>query len=413
MPNKRFHVILSIIVTIGLVGAFFYQKYTYQDQSAAFEKTIQKKGTKKYGVAAGHPEAVRIGMEVLEQGGNAVDAAIAVSYALGVVELYGSGIGGGGTMLVYPSNKKHKPAILDYREHAPFTGEIPENSVGIPGFVKGMEMAHKKYGKLPLKQLIQPSIDLAEKGFEVSSQLTYRLQGAQARMPVAQIPHLYPGGRPIAPKQLLQQKQLAETLKLIRDGGAQAFYSGALAKKIEQQTKGVKLTDLQKYQPTEKEPFVHKYKDYKIYTPGPPSGGIMLFQSLRMTEDLKIHTVKDMSADFIHLMGEVNKRANSSRIKYLGDPNFVNVPVKDMTTDGYIQRLSSSINRTQISEKYKVETDTIADKEDHDNTTHLVVVDQEGTVVSATNTLSNFFGSGIYVDGLFLNNQLANFSTNK
>ncbi|MFC7439706.1 gamma-glutamyltransferase [Laceyella putida] len=408
MSNKTMHILLSILVVVGMIFAFSYKENEYDPQ--VFEKTIRTKKNYKYGVAAAHPEAVNVGMKVLEQGGNAVDAAIAVGYALGVVEPFGSGIGGGGTMLIHPYSKKQKPIVIDYRETAPYTGLIPANGVGVPGFVKGMELAHKEYGTIPLKQLIQPSVELAEKGFEVTPLLSGRLRDAQFRMNAKQMPHFYPGGKPIQAKKLLQQKQLATTLKAIQTNGSNAFYNGIIAKDIEKASHGVKMSDLKRYQATKKEPLKVKYNDFEMVTTPPPSGGLMLAESLFIADQVDVEKTKDLSADFIHLLGEAEKRVQGARIKNIGDPNFVNVPVEDMSTKDYTKKLSADISREQISLQYKQVVDSLADKEDHDNTTHFVVVDKSGMMVSVTNTLSNFFGSGIYVDGFFLNNQLKNFS---
>ncbi|SFI61244.1 gamma-glutamyltransferase [Thermoflavimicrobium dichotomicum] len=407
MPHKRLNIILSIIIVIGMIGVYIYKQQS--EPGGYFNKLLAKE--QKYAVSTAHPEASRVGMQILEQGGTAVDAAIAISYALGVVEPFGSGIGGGGTMLVYPKGKD--PVVFDYRETAPFTGTIPTTNVGVPGFVKGMEMAHKKFGKLPMDKLIQPSIDLAEKGVAASDELHNRLKFAQYRIDWRSIPHLYPGGKPIEPRKLVVQKDLANTLKQIRDKGSQAFYSGPLAEKIALQSKGLQVSDLQKYQPEEKKPLIKKYRDYEMISTAPPSGGVMLYQSLVMADQIKAQSEKDLSAEFIHLLAEVNKRVTASKRENIGDPKFTKVPTEDITSASYIKKLATDIQRDKISTGYKEVVDTIADKENHDNTTHFVVIDKEGNVVSTTNTLSNFFGSGIYVDGFFLNNQLANFSESK
>lgn len=411
MSNKKLHIILVVIVLIGTVFAYIYKGNEYD--SKAFEQTVAKKEKHKYGVAAAHPEAVQAGMQILEQGGNAVDAAIAVSYVLGVVEPYGSGIGGGGTMLIDLYSKKEKPVVIDYRETAPYSGIIPDNGIGIPGFVKGMEAAHKKYGKLPMSKLIQPAIELSEQGFEVTNILSGRLRSAQYRLPVDKLEHMFPNGEPISSQSLLVQKDLANTLKAIQKDGSKAFYQGLIARDIENISQGVKVSDLKQYEPLVKEPLIIKYNDYEMVTPSPPTGGVMLAESLRMADQLDVEKTKDLSADQIHLLGEVNKRVNYARRQNVGDPRFVNVPVKDMLAMDYIEQLSQDVNKQHISLKYNSIADSLADKEDHDNTTHFVIVDKDGNMVSATNTLSNFFGSGIYVDGFFLNNQLKNFSINK
>jgi len=330
-----------------------------------------------------------------------------------VVEPFGSGIGGGGTMLIHPYSKKKDPVVVDYRETAPYSGIISQNGIGVPGFVKGMELAHSKYGSMPMSKLIQPSIELAEKGFEVTPLLHGRLRDAQYRMNVSKMPHFYPGGRPIEPKRLLQQKQLANTLRAIQKSGSKAFYSGIIAKDIELNSSGVKMSDLNKYQAAVKTPLKVKYDGFQMVSSPAPGGGIMLAESLMLADVLQVEKAKDMSADFIHLLSETQKRVNFARMKNVGDPQFVNVPVQDMLSKEYAQNLARDVNRNRISDKYKTVVETMADQEDHDNTTHIVVVDKDGNMVSVTNTLSNFFGSGVYVDGFFLNNQLKNFSVFK
>lgn len=408
MSNKTLHIILTVFVVAGMIFVYVFDGHKYD--SAAFERTIPEHTDYKYGVAAAHPEAVRVGMKILEEGGNAVDAAIAVSYALGVVEPFGSGIGGGGTMLIYPYSKKYEPTIIEYHSVAPYSGVIPQNGIGVPGFVKGMELAHSKHGSMPMEKLIQPAIDLAENGFEVTPLLHGRLRDAQYRMPVNELPHFYPNGKPIEPKRLLQQKELANTLRAIQSSGSKAFYSGIIAKDIEMKSNGIKMSDLSQYQASEKEPLRVKFGNYTMVTSPPPGGGLMLAQSLLLADELNIEKTEDMSADFIHLLAETQKRVNYSRMKNVGDPKFVNVPVKEMLSDEYIKSLAKDISSDRISQQYKTVVDTLADQEDHDNTTHIVVVDKSGNMVSVTNTLSNFFGSGVYVDGFFLNNQLKNFS---
>ncbi|MFL1616459.1 gamma-glutamyltransferase, partial [Acinetobacter baumannii] len=185
-----------------------------------------------YGVSSSNPVAVEVGMDVLEEGGNAVDAAIAVSYALGVVEPYGSGIGGGGGMLILPGNQSEKPTFFDYRETSPLSNKGSEKEIGVPGFVKGMETINEKYGSKKMDQLIDPAIKLANDGFPVGQQLSERLKGAQYRLSEDEIPNFFPGNKPIEEGEKLKQPELAETLELIKKKGSDVFYNGKLAEKI-------------------------------------------------------------------------------------------------------------------------------------------------------------------------------------
>ncbi len=415
MPNRRLHITLTVLVVLAVVGVVGYQSYSKSGGSIESITSIFTQHEEKidipYAVSTAHPKATEVGMEILEKGGNAIDAAIAISYALGVVEPHGSGIGGGGTMLIYPSDKKKEPEVIDYREVAPQTEQIP--STGVPGFIKGMELAHQKYGKLPMKDLIQPSIDLAAEGVRTSRELSTRLHYAQYRLNWQSLPHLFPDGNAIQTDKLLKQTDLAKTLTKIRDKGSDAFYSGALAEKIVKASKGLQLSDLKNYTATSYKPLIEKYKDYEMVFTEPPGGGLMLYQTLVMADYVDVSSHKDLSADFIHKLGEVSKRVSDSKKKFVGDPKFVDVPLNKLKSSSYLKELASDIKTDKISKKYKDVFDTVADEEGHENTTHFVVIDKEGTVVSVTNTLSNFFGTGAYVDGFFLNSQLDNFSKSK
>nr|WP_249306070.1 gamma-glutamyltransferase [Lederbergia citrea] len=360
-----------------------------------------------YGVSSSHPLAVKVGMDILEKGGNAVDAAIAVSYALGVVEPYGSGIGGGGEMLILPASGK-KPILYEYREKVPMSGEIPQGYVGIPGFVKGMEVIHADLGTVKMADLIQPSIHLAEKGFTVNRHLTERLEGASGRMPVNSLPHLYPNGEAIKPNEILKQTDLAEALKILKKSGSNSFYDGRLAQKLLQAVKPFTPSDLENYSIVKSKPVYGKFKDFEVISASAPLSGATLIQSLQMSEVLNLASLEVNSADYIHLLGEISKRAYFDRLKNIADPSFFQ-PTENLTSKEYTKNLVKDISLNKLSENYRI-NDSVADEKDYDNTTHFVVVDKQGMVVSTTNTLGNFFGSGKYVGGFFLNNQLSNFS---
>nr|WP_233711337.1 gamma-glutamyltransferase [Lederbergia citrisecunda] len=360
-----------------------------------------------YGVSSSHPLAVKVGMDILENGGNAVDAAIAVSYALGVVEPYGSGIGGGGEMLILPASGK-KPILYEYREKVPMSGTIPNGYVGIPGFVKGMEVIHDDLGSVKMADLIQPSIHLAEKGFKVNRHLTERLEGASSRMPINNLTHLFPNGEAIKPNEVLKQTDLAEALKILKKNGAESFYKGKLAKKLLQAVQPFTAYDLESYSIAISRPAIGKFKDFDVISAPAPLSGATLIQSLQMTEMLNLASLEVNSADYIHLLGEISKRAYFDRLKNIADPSYFQPP-ENLTSKEYTKNLVKDISLDKLSENYRI-NDSVADEEDYDNTTHFVVIDKQGMVVSTTNTLGNFFGSGKYVGGFFLNNQLSNFS---
>lgn len=397
MNKKLIYVALSVSLLGGMVYAMVYKnkKVDVDLENAS--------GKYSYGVSADHPEAVRVGMEILEMGGNAVDAAIAVGYALGVVEPFGSGIGGGGLMVVHPNQQKKSPTVFDYKETAPIAGSISSKGIGVPGFVRGMELAHKEFGRISMHKLIQPSIKLCEEGFEARDLLTRRLADASYRLQSSQMPHLFPNGKPIQPKERLIQQELASTLKKIQEGGSDAFYEGMISQDVAKASRGLQVRDIAQYNAIETKPIKTKIGNYEMITVAPPGGGPMLMQFLLMAEALQ---KKDpMSSESIQTMGAIQGQVDELRKKYIGDPRFVNVPVGYITSKKF---LAPYIQNVESGYFYMKERDFEEDSDD--NTTHFVVVDKHGMMVSCTNTLSNFFGSGVFVDGFFLNNKLTAFS---
>jgi gamma-glutamyltranspeptidase / glutathione hydrolase len=412
MKQNRFYGL--IIVVFFIIGAFaVFQQMDSKSGSkqskekSEFESTTKITEDSGYGVSSSNPIAVQVGMEVLENGGNAVDAAIAVSYSLGVVEPYGSGIGGGGGMLILPGDPEKEPTFFDYRETSPASDDS-RGRVGVPGFVKGMEVIHNQYGQKEIADLIEPSIELADEGFEVGRPLSERLAGAAYRMPVNDLPNFYPGGSAIQEGEELKQPELAETLQLIQQEGSDAFYQGQIAKKIASEVPGIKGTDLKSYEVEEREPVYGEFSGYEVISAPPPFSGITLIQSLQMAEMLNIGKTAKNVTDFTHLVGEISKRANSDRLKNIGDPAFTKVNNDELTEKKYSEKLSQDISLEELSDEYQLEGEDA--EEEHISTTHFVVTDKEGTVVSVTNTLSNFFGTGKNVDGFFLNNNLENFN---
>jgi gamma-glutamyltranspeptidase/glutathione hydrolase len=412
MKVKTLNILLTIIVVAGMTGVYLYEGLVKPATSAQDlkEYTIEG-GNPGYSVASAHPIATNVGMDILAQGGNAVDAAVAISYALGVVEPHGSGIGGGGTMVVHPGSGQ-EPVIYDYRDIAPYNGMMSPLGIGIPGFVKGMEAVHADYGSMDMKELIEPSIQIATEGHELTFIDESRIERSAFRMPLNELPHMYPDGVGLQRGEVLVQNELAQTLEMIQEQGSAAVYEGPIAQEIVQKVPQITLNDLKRYEVLKKPALKGEFNGYNIYTTGAPSGGIMLIQMLQMAEALKVEATKEKPADFIHLTGEVYKRSYRDRLRKIGDPAFVEVPEAELVSKEYSLQLASDINMSQLSDDYKDELDSEADLEDHDNTTHIVVIDRDGMMVSATNTVSGYFGSGVYVKGFFMNNQLKNFSIN-
>ncbi|MED4013616.1 gamma-glutamyltransferase [Priestia aryabhattai] len=408
-----------IFLAVLLVGGYaIVQQFNSETDNKLYKKINKFESSKEinhssggYGVSSSNPVAVEVGMDVLEEGGNAVDAAIAVSYALGVVESYGSGIGGGGGMLIVPGNQSDKPTFFDYRETSPSSNSRSEEGIGVPGFVKGMETIHEKYGSKKMAQLIDPAIKLASDGFPVGQQLSERLKGAQYRLSEDEIPNFFPGNKPIEEGEKLKQPELAETLELIKKKGSEVFYNGKLAEKIAEEVPGIQKTDLEKYSVEEREPVHGEFAGYDVISAPPPFAGITLIQSLQMAEMLNIQKTEQDTALFTHVTSEITNRANSDRVAHIGDPAFSDIDDQALTTKEYSRQLAQDLSLNKLSDKYKLKGDDL--EEEHISTTHFVVTDKEGTVVSVTNTLSNFFGSGENVEGFFLNNNLNNFNNTK
>lgn len=408
-----------IFLAVLLVGGYAIVQQFNSETDNKFYKKINKFESSReinhssggYGVSSSNPIAVEVGMDVLEEGGNAVDAAVAVSYALGVVEPYGSGIGGGGGMLILPGDQSDKPTFFDYRETSPTSSEDSEEGIGVPGFVKGMETVHEKYGSKKMDELIEPAIKLADDGFPVGQQLAERLKGAQYRLSEDEIPNFFPGNQPIEEGEKLKQPELGETLELIKQKGSDVFYNGKLAEEIADEVPGIQKSDLEEYSVEEREPVQGEFAGYDVISAPPPFSGITLIQSLQMAEMLHIEKTEEDTALFTHVTSEITNRANSDRVKHIGDPAFSEIDEKELTDKEYSRELAQDISLNELSEKYQLKGKDL--EEEHISTTHFVVTDKDGTVVSVTNTLSNFFGSGENVEGFFLNNNLNNFNNIK
>ncbi|WP_152658466.1 gamma-glutamyltransferase family protein [Oceanobacillus sp. CFH 90083] len=412
MGNKKFITILTIIVAAGLVFVYtqqgmFEEEITTTDYGVEQSETVNT--SEGYGVSASHPLAVEAGMNVLEAGGNAADAAVVVTYVLGVVEPYGSGIGGGGEMLIYPHNAD-EPTVYEYRETAPESGAEPE-TFAIPGLVKGMEKLNHDLGSMEMEELIQPAIDYAEEGFEVDNHLVNRLSKGSYRMDVAELEEFFPNGEILEINDILKQPKLADTLRLIQEGGADAFYNGPIADQILEHEDTLVAEDLSSYTAKTTDAAHGTFAGYDVYSAPPPLAGVTLIQSLQMAEQLNIASTENNQRDYIHLIGEISKRSYDDRVENVGDRFFTDtIPTNELTSADYTKQMADTISLDELSEDYEV-NDSISDEEDHDNTTHFVIIDQDGTMVSATHTLGNFFGSGDNVAGFFMNNQMENFST--
>lgn len=418
MSNKRLISILTIFVVVGVIFIYAKQGTFLSSDGPDYgveESTESIKTDTGYGVSASHPLAVEAGMEVLENGGNAADAAVAVSYMLGVVEPYGSGIGGGGVALI-DEGKDDIPLVYQYREEAPKSGTTPETfpeTFAIPGFVKGMEKMNSDLGTRPMSELIEPAIQVAEEGFPINNYLAKRFEKGSSRMNVPEMPEYFPDNHLLEAHDELIQLELARTLKSIQKDGSKAFYEGEIANDIVDHVEKIELSDLDNFEVEITEPVHGEFAGYDVYSAPPPLAGVTLIQMLQMAEASSIESI-DNPADYIHLSGEITKRAYHDRLESVGDPNHefsLDLNTKKTTSIDYSKQLIENFDNDKISDSDTYEiNDSISDEEDHDNTTHFVIIDENDMMVSATHTLGNFFGSGDFVAGFFLNNQIDNYS---
>ena len=388
---------------------------------------------KKGVVVTAHPEASKVGLGILKKGGNAVDAAVAVQFALAVVYPNAGNIGGGGFM-VY-RDYKGNTNTLDFREKAPLNSfrdmyldeagnPIEEKSIyghlasGVPGSVDGMVKAHLKYGKLKWQEVLQPALDLAKNGFSVTDKQAKELNG-QKNIFVKHNPEgtaLVKDTKWVA-GDLLIQTELANTLDLIKIKGRAGFYEGEVADLIAdymQKNNGlITKADLKNYKPVWREPVRGNYKEYEIVTmPPPSSGGIHVIQMLNILEHYNLPEMGHNSPTYVALLAEVMKYAYADRSKYLGDPDFFEVPVAELISKGYAKEIKSRINLNEITSSDKILPGDAMPHESMD-TTHFSVADKYGNVTSNTYTLNSGFGSGIVVDGtgVLMNNEMDDFAS--
>ncbi len=414
----------------SLLLLFFYS-LSLNAQVNPYQYSIQKKVECTNGaVVCAHPLAAKVGLNILKKDGNAFDAAIATQLALAVVYPGAGNIGGGGFMLAYTQNKK--AIALDYREKAPAAAgrdmyidangnaqtTLSQNghlAAGVPGTIAGLFSAHK-YAKLPFKMLIQPAIDLAEKGFVITEAEARNLNaslGAFVQYNTKPNAFLKYGGWKAG--DTLIQKDLANTLKRIRDYGQKGFYEGVTAQLITAEMKRgnglITLNDLKNYKTAVREAITSDYKGYTIIgMPLVSSGGILIQQMMGMIETRNVAQYGFQSWQAVQMMVEIERRAFADRAEFLGDKDFVKVPVKKLTSPAYLQERMSDYDMNKAGSS-KVTTHGNANPESEE-TTHLSVYDKDGNAVSVTTTLNGNYGSHTVVGGagFLLNNEMDDFS---
>lgn len=398
-------------------------------------------------VTTAHPLASQIGAEVLKNGGNAIDAAVAIQFALNVTEPMMSGIGGGGFLMYYDA-ETDETLILNSRERAP-AGATPDmflndngeptpfaeratggKAVGVPGTLKGLENALEKWGTMSMEELIDPAIQLAENGFPIDSVLAAAIEDNKAMLYRTAAGDVFiPDGQPLREGELLIQKDLAKAFELIKTEGTDAFYKGEIAEAIAgvvQQYGGSMTTDdLAAYDVTLDKPIWGEYKGYQIASmPPPSSGGVFLLQMLGILDGVDLSQYDVKSWEKYHLLAEAMHLAYADRAAYAGDPEFIDVPLEGLLNPDYIQErlnlisLDSMIENPTAGDPWAYEStaqeSVIVEQPDDKNpgeTTHFSVADQWGNVVSYTTTIEQLFGTGIMVPGygIMLNNELTDF----
>lgn len=383
-------------------------------------------------VVAPHPLASQVGVEVLRKGGNAIDAAVAVQFAMAVVYPRAGNLGGGGFMVIRMNDGQTD--ALDYREKAPLAAhrdmyldslgnpilrlsQDGHLAAGVPGTVAGLLEAHRKYGRLPLRQLIDPAIKLAVQGFPISESEAARLNSTQEAFknlntrPNAFLKPRWQAG------DLLVQKDLAATLIRIRQKGAAGFYEGKTAQLIVQEMQRgngiITLEDLKTYRPAWRTPLIGHYKGYRVISmPPSSSGGVALLQMLQMVEPFNLRQYGFHSAKAVHIMAEAERRAYADRAEFLGDADFYKVPMDSLLNPAYLKRRMADFQPDKASASILVGAGKFQLSKESFETEHTSIVDTQGNAVSVTTTLNSNYGCKVVVGGagFLLNNEMDDFS---
>ena len=385
-------------------------------------------------VVTQHYLASEVGETILNKGGNAYDATIAVAFALAVVLPRAGNIGGGGFTVLYNSSDESFQS-LDYREKAPLAasknmyldknGKVISNlstlgykAIAVPGTVDGMWELHKRYGSMDWRELILPSIKLAKEGFKVSPLMADTLnRNYKSISKFTETKKIFFQENPVKFNSLLIQKDLAKTLEKISNNGRNGFYKGDVARKIVADMKKndglITLNDLENYKSKWRKPLISKYKNFEIITmPPPSSGGLHLIQMLNILESFDVKSLKHNSPSYVLLLNEVMKYAYADRSQYLGDPDYVDVPVNKLISKDYAENISKKITIDRVTQSDDIKAGMYIDLES-DETTHFSIADKFGNLVSTTYTLNSSFGSKVVIakTGILMNNEMDDFSS--
>ena len=415
------------IITSLLIFSVFVDSSIFNSQSLIHPE-VNQNGM----VVTQHYLATDVGVKILEDGGNAYDASIAVAFALAVVLPRAGNIGGGGFMVMYDKEANENFSI-DYREMAPKLaskdmflnddGSVNKKraregilSIGVPGTVYGMWEVHKKFGSISWKKLIEPAIQLAEEGFIMSPFMVDALNRRYKKLSNYQnFKDIFYEDYPVTLNSRLIQKDLANTLSIIANKGVKGFYEGEIAKKIAKDMKNknglISSYDLKNYRPIWRKPIKGNFNKYEIITMGPPSsGGIHIIQMLNILEKFDLKELGHNSASYGALLSEVMKYAYADRSKYLADPDYFEVPVTQLISKRYAEKIYNKIAVNEVTPSSEILPGNLIPHESED-TTHFSIADKFGNVTSNTYTLNSGYGSGVIIEGtgILMNNEMDDF----
>ena len=416
----------NITFAILFLASNSWAQVSYIDYPSPYHSTIGKSGM----VVSQNQASSNIGIEIMKMGGNAIDAAVAVGFSLAITLPRAGNLGGGGFMLIYLSDEK-KTIAVDFRSSAPINllkkdflylkNNYDERRYGykasaVPGTVAGLLETHKRYGKLPLRKILQPVISQAEKGIYVSYDFNQAIGSAvQLTLDIESRSTYHKNNAPLKEHMLLYRTNLAWTLKEIAKDGQEAFYKGTIAKKIVkamQQNGGyISAQDLTNYQPRFSQPIQTTYRNHKVFAHPPPAGGAaVLLEGLNIIENFETNKMGPNSASFIHLFAEALQRGHMDRSRFMGDPQFFNVPIEKIISKERAESLAKDINLNSVTKSESISPESLFNE--GENTTHYSIIDNDRNVVSTTYTLGYSFGSGVTIPGtgILLNNQMNNFA---
>ena len=416
----------NLLAALLLGSVNLSAQVSYIDYLSPFHPTIGQSGM----VVSQNQASSDIGVQILDMGGNAVDAAVAVGFSLAITLPRAGNLGGGGFMLVYLKDED-KTIAVDFRSASPknITQDdflfLKNNydqrrygykASGVPGTVAGLIQTHERYGKLPLRRILKPVINQARKGLDVSYDLNQAIGSAnQIALDVESTNIYLKDNGPISEHSKMIRKDLAWTINEIAKNGDEAFYEGSIAKKIIQamnENDGyMSAKDLREYQPRFSEPIKTTYRGLTVFAHPPPAGGAaVLLESLNILENFSVKNMGAQSAQFLHLLAEALQRGHMDRSRFMGDPEFYDVPIQKIISKKRASTLAKEINLASVTPPGDLNPDSLF--YEGENTTHYSIVDKDGNAVSNTYTLGYSFGSGVTIPGtgILMDNQMNNFA---